>query len=68
MKPTLIRANTTPISWALDLIVFKDSMNNSHTKAAVVSYASILTQVQQIMPHLQGNCGGVTTNYRVANA
>lgn len=52
---------------ALDLIAFDALMNNPQTESAVVSYASILGQVQSVMSKLQSTNGGVTTNYQVMN-
>jgi hypothetical protein len=53
---------------ALDLIVFKALMNDSHTEASIASYDSILGQVQSVMSKLQGRDGGVITNYLISNS
>ena len=52
---------------ALDLIAFKELMNNSYTEGSVVSYSSVISQVQDVMSKLQGSDGGVVTNYMFVN-
>ena len=57
----------TSFKLALDLIAFKELMNNSHTEGSVVAYASTINQVEGIMSRLQGADGGVATNYLITN-
>jgi hypothetical protein len=53
----------TSYKLALDLITFKLLMNNWKTEGSIASYNSTINQVEKVMSLLQGEDGGVLTNY-----
>lgn len=58
----------TSFKLALDLVAFKELMNNPHTEGSVESYSTTINQVEGMMSELQGKDGGVISNYQVANS